>query len=74
MNELEREFTQVVQEHKDTIYMVCYMFSKDSAEVEDLYQEVLINLWKSYPSFEKRSALRNAWIYVYREREHRPLA
>ena len=42
--------------------MVCYMFSKDSAEVEDLYQEVLISLWKSYPSFEKRSSLRT-WIW-----------
>ena len=62
MNELEREFTQIVREYKDTIYMVCYMFSKDSAEVEDLYQEVLISLWKSYPSFEKRSSLRT-WIW-----------
>ena len=32
------------------------------AEVEDLYQEVLINLWKSYPSFERRSSLRT-WIW-----------
>ena len=42
--------------------MVCYMFSKDNAEVEELYQEILINLWRSFPSFEHRSSLRT-WIW-----------
>ena len=28
------------------------MFSNDQDEVPDLFQEVLINLWKSLPSFE----------------------
>ena len=52
----------MVREQKDTIYMVCYMFSKDKAEVEDLYQEVLINLWKSFPKFEGRSSMRT-WVW-----------
>ena len=30
MENLEQEFARIVKEHKDTIYMVCYMFSKDS--------------------------------------------
>ena len=42
--------------------MVCYMFSKDNAEVEDLYQEILINLWRSLPQFENRSSLKT-WIW-----------
>ena len=62
MDKLEKEFTAIVREHKDTIYMVCYMFSKDNAEVEDLYQEILINLWRSLPSFEGRSSVRT-WIW-----------
>ena len=62
MENLEKEFTQIVREHKDTIYMVCYMFSKDNAEVEDLYQEILINLWRSLPQFENRSSLKT-WIW-----------
>ncbi|MBQ1253908.1 MAG: sigma-70 family RNA polymerase sigma factor [Alistipes sp.] len=62
MSELEQEFARIVKEHKDTIYMVCYMFSKDSGEVQDLYQECLINLWKSISSFEGRSNLRT-WIW-----------
>ena len=62
MENLEKEFTRMVHEHKDTIYMVCYMFSKDNAEVEDLYQEILINLWRSLPKFEQRSSVKT-WIW-----------
>lgn len=51
MKDLEREFERMVREHRGTIYTVCYMFSNDQDEVADLFQEVLINLWKSLPSF-----------------------
>jgi len=58
---LEREIERMVREHRGTIYTVCYMFSNDQDEVADLFQEVLINLWKSLPSFEGRSDVRS-WI------------
>ena len=38
------------------------MFSKDADEVNDLFQETLINLWKGFESFENRSDIRT-WIY-----------
>lgn len=47
----------MIREHKSTIYTVCFMFSKDSDEVSDLFQEVLINLWKGYASFQNRSSV-----------------
>ena len=37
METKEMEFTQVVKEHKSTIYTVCYMFSNDADEVNDLF-------------------------------------
>ena len=48
----------MVEQQKSTIYTVCYMFSKDQDEVSDLFQEVLVNLWKSFPQFEGRSDIR----------------
>ena len=62
MNALEQQFAQTVKEHKSTIYTVCYMFSQDADEVNDLFQEVLVNLWKGFESFEHRSDIRT-WIY-----------
>ena len=62
MNVLERKFSQTVSEYKSTIYTVCYMFSQDADEVNDLFQEVLVNLWKGFESFEHRSDIKT-WIY-----------
>ena len=62
MKELEKEFAAVVQENKATIYTVCYMFSADREEVEDLFQETLIALWRGFPSFRGESNIRS-WIY-----------
>lgn len=45
-NDSEKEFERLVTEHRTTIYTVCYMFSKDADEVADLFQEVLVNLWR----------------------------
>ena len=62
MNVLEQQFAQTVKEYKSTIYTVCYMFSKDADEVNDLFQEVLVNIWKGFDSFEHRSDIKT-WIY-----------
>lgn len=58
----EKEFERLVTEHRATIYTVCYMFSKDADEVADLFQEVLVNLWRGMGGFEGRSDVRT-WIY-----------
>lgn len=49
--------------NKDTIYTVCYMFSKDEDEVADLFQETLINIWKGLPSFSGDDGALRGWIY-----------
>lgn len=51
MKTTEIAFEEMLREHKNTIYTVCYMFSKDREEVNDLFQEVVINIWKGMPSF-----------------------
>ena len=62
MKTSETAFAQMVKEHKNTIYTVCFMFSKDSDEVNDLFQEVLINLWKGLEAFEGKSNI-DTWIW-----------
>ncbi len=58
----EQEFTNLVNEHKATIYTVCYMFSKDEDEVNDLFQDILINLWRGIDAFKGDSKV-SSWIY-----------
>lgn len=62
MTHQEQDFTHLVREHKATIYTVCYMFSTDEDEVNDLFQDILINLWKGFDSFRGESKV-ETWIY-----------
>lgn len=52
----------MVKEYRKTIYTVCYFFSKDTEEVNDLYQEILINLWRGFPNYRGESSLKT-WIW-----------
>lgn len=62
MESLEIDFARIVREHKGTIYTVCYMFSKDEDEVADLFQDILMNLWKGFERFRGESSIRT-WLY-----------
>jgi RNA polymerase sigma-70 factor (ECF subfamily) len=62
MKKEEELFARLVHEHKSTIYTVCYMFSHDEEEVNDLFQETLINMWKGIEGFREESKI-STWIY-----------
>ena len=58
----ERDFERLVQEQRQTIYSVCYLFADDRQQADDLVQEVLIRLWQGIDSFEGRSSAKT-WVY-----------
>ena len=60
-SEKEKQFEELVKQYKRTIYSVCYMFSRDNEEVNDLFQEILVRLWLGFDQFEQRSV--NTWVY-----------
>lgn len=62
MNSKEQKFTALVGKYKSTIYAVCYMFSDNREELDDLFQEVLLRLWTGYDTFRGEADLRT-WIY-----------
>lgn len=62
MEKNEQEFIRLVEKYMSTVYAVCYMFSGSRDELDDLFQEVLVKLWKGYGSFREESDIRT-WIY-----------
>ena len=62
MNPNEQKFANMVKENKSTIYTVCYMFARDKDEAADLFQDVLINLWKGIGKFRNDSEI-STWVY-----------
>ena len=56
------DFERLVAEYKSTVYSVCYMFSDTKMQADDLFQEVLINLWTGFDKFRGDASLRS-WVY-----------
>src|SRR5574344_1376222 len=62
MEASEAYFSKIIKENKSTIFTVCYMFSNDKEEVNDLFQNILINIWQGLSKCEGRSNMKT-WIY-----------
>ena len=58
---LEKEFENVVRQYKANLYMICYMYAKDSNEANDFFQETLIRLWQGFSQFRGESNI-NTWL------------
>lgn len=60
--ELENEFITIIEDYQRVIYKVCYLYSTDNHHLNDLYQESVLNLWKSFPKF-RNECKTSTWIY-----------
>jgi RNA polymerase sigma-70 factor, ECF subfamily len=60
--ELERQFEQQIKEHELLIYKVCRIYAFTEVNRQDLFQEIVIQLWKAYPKF-KGDAKFSTWLY-----------
>ena len=58
----EQEFLSVIKEYERVIYKVCYLYTSRNATLNDLYQDVVLNLWRAYPKFRGECKI-STWIY-----------
>ena len=61
-NTLEKDFLEQIRTHQNIIHKICFIYCKNKADKQDLYQEIVLQLWKSYSSFNRRSAF-STWMY-----------
>ena len=62
MENVEQEFLSVIREYERVIYKVCYLYTTPNATLSDLYQEVVLNIWKAFPKFRRECKI-STWIY-----------
>ena len=55
-------FEKVLEENKERIYRICRIYAVNPIEPEDLFQEVVFQIWKSLARFEGKSDI-STWIY-----------
>ena len=56
------EFITVIKTHEGIIFKVAAFYMRDADDRQDLYQEIVYQLWKSFDSFKGQSKL-STWIY-----------
>ena len=61
-NQLENDFLMMIKAQKCVIYKVCYIYAKDQDDLNDLFQETVLNLWKSFPRYRGDCNI-TTWVY-----------
>jgi RNA polymerase sigma factor (sigma-70 family) len=59
---LEKEFIEIVQKNQGIVHKVCNIYCDEQEDRNDLFQEIVAQLWKSFPSFRKESKF-STWMY-----------
>jgi len=60
--DLQESFQALVEEHKKILYKVCNSYCRDRDSREDLAQEIMFQLWRSYGKFDGRCRF-STWMY-----------
>lgn len=58
----EKEFLNRIESHKGILYKVSKMYMNNHDDQQDLFQEIVCQLWKSYDSFRNESQF-STWMY-----------
>ncbi len=59
---VDKEFVEMIQQNEGIIYKVASFYLTTEYPINDLRQEIILNLWKSFSSFRGESK-RSTWIY-----------
>jgi RNA polymerase sigma-70 factor, ECF subfamily len=51
-----------VHEHRALLYKVCNLYCSSAQDRQDLFQEIVIQLWRSYPRFRGEAKF-STWLY-----------
>jgi RNA polymerase sigma-70 factor (ECF subfamily) len=59
---IEKKFLDLIHDNQKIIYKVCKTYRDRREDQEDLFQEIVYQLWKCYPSFKGESKI-SSWMY-----------
>ena len=59
---LQERFQALVEEHKRILYKICNSYCRNRDDREDLAQEIIIEMWQSFSSFDQRYRF-STWMY-----------
>jgi RNA polymerase sigma-70 factor (ECF subfamily) len=58
----QEEFVDLVHEHRAMLHKVCSLYCFSPHDRQDLFQEIIVQLWKAYPKFRGEAKF-GTWLY-----------
>ena len=62
MSAKEHNFLKILENHRDRIYRLIWSYVSTKMDHDDLYQNILLKIWKGLDSFQHRSS-EGTWVY-----------
>ena len=59
---MRKEFVDILNNHRGLIYKVCHLYCDDPEDRKDLFQEIVLQVWKSLGNFRQESSIAT-WMY-----------
>jgi RNA polymerase sigma-70 factor (ECF subfamily) len=63
MELLKNEFLEILSNYQGILYKVSLVYFKSKTDREDNFQEIVYQLWKSYPKLQNKKSI-GSWIYA----------
>jgi RNA polymerase sigma factor (sigma-70 family) len=58
----QERFLNLVEDHKKILYKVCHSYCRNPDDRDDLAQEIIVQLWRSFRAFDERARF-STWMY-----------
>lgn len=58
----EELFNTIVNTNQNQIRRICAYYNVNENDLQDMFQEILINIWRSLDNFKNKSSI-NTWVY-----------
>jgi len=59
---IQEQFLELIKENNGIIHKVCHLYCHSTQNRQDLFQEILLQLWKAFPKFRNESKI-STWMY-----------
>ena len=63
MKSLKEEFLEILSNYQGILHKVNLIYFRNKADREDNFQEIMYQLWKSFPGLQNRNSI-GSWIYA----------
>ena len=58
----EQKFLELLNENQNRVLRICRVYAWNSADQDDLYQEILFQIWRGLPDLKEKQ-FANTWLY-----------